>query len=103
MGREGENLPLARASRLARPTPAGVECRAWRITRAVRLSFGNERAAPWCSPRYVGLRGRAATASYERRALGASKGVCHVAHPSREDRCPNGDAGTVAWSAQKRR
>ncbi|AOF95431.1 hypothetical protein BSY17_4119 (plasmid) [Sphingobium sp. RAC03] len=103
MGREGENLPLARASRLARPTPAGVGRRAWRITRAVRLSFGNERAAPWCSPRFVGLRGRAAAVSGERRALGASDGVCHVAHPSREDRCPKWDETPARWLGRRKR
>ena len=51
MGREGENLPLARASGLsAIDAFQGVGCRAWRITRATRLSFGNERAAPLVFP-----------------------------------------------------
>ena len=51
MGREGENLPLARASR---PSVAdalqGVECHAWRITRAVDCRSGTKGQRPWCSP-----------------------------------------------------
>lgn len=49
MGREGENLPLARASRLARPVPRRRVLRLADYTGG-RLSFGNERAAPLAFP-----------------------------------------------------
>ena len=49
MGREGENLPLARASR---PSAAGAERRVPCLAdySGGRLSFGNERAAPLAFP-----------------------------------------------------
>lgn len=49
MGRESENLPLARASRLS---AAGAERRVPRLADYTggRLSFGNERAAPLAFP-----------------------------------------------------
>ena len=49
MGREGENLPLARA---IRPSVAGAVRRELRLADYTggRLSFGNERAAPLVFP-----------------------------------------------------
>ena len=51
MGREGENLPLARASR---PSVAdalqGVGCQAWRITRAVDCRSGTKGQPPLAFP-----------------------------------------------------
>ena len=49
MGREGENLPLARASRLAWSVRSAGS-RAWRITRAVDCRSGTKRAAPLVFP-----------------------------------------------------
>jgi hypothetical protein len=49
MGREGENLPRARASR---PSAAGAQRRVPRLVDYTggRLSFGNERAVPLVFP-----------------------------------------------------
>ena len=49
MGRGSENLPLARASRLARPEIMRRVPRLADYTGG-RLSFGNERAAPLAFP-----------------------------------------------------
>ena len=56
MGREGENLPLARASR---PSAAGAERRVPCLAdySGGRLSFGNERAAPLGVPLRADRRG----------------------------------------------
>jgi len=56
MGREGENLPLARASR---PSVADalqdVGCHAWRITRAVDCRSGTKGQPPLVFPARGGL------------------------------------------------
>lgn len=59
MGREGENLPLARASR---PSAAGAQRRVPCLADYTggRLSFGNERAAPLAFPGVGALRACAA-------------------------------------------
>ncbi len=52
MGREGENLPLARASRhSAAEKPAGLRMPRLADYTGGRLSFGDERAAPLAFPR----------------------------------------------------
>jgi hypothetical protein len=55
MGREGENLPLARASRPSVvDAPKGVGCHAWRITRAVDCRSGTKGQPPLVFPRAGG-------------------------------------------------
>jgi hypothetical protein len=87
MGREGENLPLARASR---PSVAdalqGVGCRAWRITRAVDCRSGTKGQPPvfpgagWPPGEAAAPTGYAAPWRFDQ--------VCRVAHL--QDRHPIG-------------
>jgi hypothetical protein len=76
MGRESENLPLARASRLSVAVALqGGGRHAWRITRAVDCRSGTKGQPPLVFPALAGLRGRAAAPTGSRRAVGASVGV----------------------------
>ena len=76
MGREGENLPLARASRLAWSTPyrASGATLGGLLGRSIVVRE-RKGSRPWRSPAANGLRGRALAPTGSRRALGASVGV----------------------------
>lgn len=79
MGREGENLPLARAIRLARPALRRRVLRLADYTGG-RLSFGNERAAPLVFPWH-----RSRTASGGGCAVRISARHCRARAPSRQE------------------
>ena len=91
MGREGENRPLARASR---PSVAdalqGVECHAWRITRAVDCRSGTKGQPPLVFPGAGWPPGEGSGANGLTPRPRRFDQVCHVAHLSREDRHPIG-------------
>jgi hypothetical protein len=72
MGRGSENLPLVRASRLARPKPPATGAAVGGLHGRSIVVRERKGSRPWCSPALDGLRGRAAARTGLRRALGAS-------------------------------
>ncbi len=88
MGREGENLPLARASCLERSAPSAPGLPSLADYSGGRLSFGNERAAPlvfpW--PRSIGARA-------DRSGKSASRSACLYATSDRHPEGGNPRAG----------
>lgn len=110
--RDGEGGAKSMAWRgqaaLARSTP----CKGRRVPRLADhtglsiLLRERKGSSPWCSPKAAGLRGRAVDAlQTPQRAPARQEGVCHVAHPLREDRHPNGlrrrHGGLVGASADR--
>ena len=81
MGRGSENLPLARASRLARPALMRRVPRLADYTGG-RLSFGNERAAPLAFPPVVAARQRGGDRCRAYRAFGAASWRTSTLSPS---------------------